>query len=76
MFHWSSVRAHPIPRCPEGARHDALTADPDVVGVFDGVRHAVIGAEPEEDADPRSGGLGLAEVLVEVIVDGPCVVPG
>ena len=32
-------------------------ADPNVVGVFDGVRHAVGGAELEEDADPPVGVL-------------------
>src|SRR5882724_10081040 len=51
-------------------RYDALAANPDVVGVLDGIRHAVGGAEPEEDADPLVGvALGAPEVLVEVIVD-------
>ena len=48
-------------------------ADPDVVGVFDGVRHAVGGAEAEEHADPPVGRASGLQVLVEVIVDAPRV---
>src|SRR5262249_50097357 len=41
---------------------ETLGADPDVVGIFDGVRHAVRGAEAEEDADPPVGhALGAPE---------------
>src|SRR5262249_4502720 len=35
--------------------HEPLGADPDVVGVFDGVRHAVGSTEPEEDTDAPVG---------------------
>src|SRR5262245_44040534 len=57
--------------------HGTLTADADVVGVLDGVRHAVRGAEAEEDADASiRRALGAPQILVEVIVDGPRGVHG
>src|SRR6267142_1096367 len=54
--------------------HHSVAADTHVVGVLDGVRVSVGGAEREEDPDPALGVAGrLPEILVEVVEDGPGV---